>query len=202
MNHGHAPTFLGTTGAACVLLLSACAPASEVVYPKPRSSVPSSSPANAAVNRVNLGGVVLHFPEGFEAIGKENEYAQVGRMPNGGGGMNMFVVHTVVDSRGRFVRGPADALAWYQGQDNFEVEDLGTLHVSGQDVPLARVTSKNGAPLACGPGATSTDNSCFMTGSPGPVYGFFRVGDRTVVVERGSLAEMHEWGALLSIEQS
>ena len=116
--------------------------------------------------------------------------------------MNLFAMDTVVDQKGGYVPAPADALAWLRAQKNFTVEDLGKIRVSGQDVPVARVTSNTGDPIACGPKAATSgaDGTCFYTGKPAPVYGFVRVGDRTIVVERGSLAEMEDWAQLLSLE--
>ena len=108
--------------------------------------------------------------------------------------MNVFAVDTAVASQDGYVPPPAEALAWLRAE-NFMVEDLGRIRVSGQDVPVVRVTSNTGDPLACGPKATSADGTCFFTGTPGAVYGFVRVGERTIVVEARLLGRAGGLGA-------
>ena len=180
-------------------LLAACTGSPAPAGPA-RTSSAASPPASTNAPSVNVRGLTLRYPDGFTLENKGDSYAQVIKR-GGDGGANVFAMDTVVDQTGAYVPAPADALAWLRAQKNFTVEDLGKIRVSGQDVPVARVTSNTGAPIACGPKATSgADGTCFYTDKPGPVYGFVRVGDRTIVVERGTLAEMEDWAPLLSLE--
>ena len=189
------------TAAGSLALLAACTGAPAPTDPTGSSS-PASPSASTTAPSVNLGGVTLRYPDGFTLADTGDSFAQVIKRGGGVGGANMFAMDTVVDQAGAYVPAPADGLAWLRAQENFTVEDLGTIQVSGQDVPVARVTSNSGVPLACGPQAATSgaDGTCFYTDKPGPVYGFVRVGDRTIVVERSSLTEMQDWAPLLSIE--
>lgn len=182
-------------------LLGACSGAPAPIGPAASSS-PASPSSSPSAPLVNVGGLALRYPDGFTLYRSADSYAQVIKRGGGDGGANLFAMDTVVDPKDGYVPAPADALAWLRAQKNFTVEDLGKIRVSGQDVPVARVTSNTGDPIACGPKAATSgaDGTCFLTGTPGPVYGFVRVGDRTIVVERGSLSELEDWAPLLSLE--
>ena len=189
--------------AATALLLGACS--AEPTPGAGASSVPktstSAAPSTQGPESVNVGGVALRIPQGYFRARAGETWAQVERS-GGGEGMNMFEMGTVVDAEGRFIPAPPDALNWLRSQDNFLVEDLGTIRVSGQEVPVARVSNSNDAPFACAPGVTTANNTCFYAGSPGPVYGFVKNGDRTVVLERSSLQELQDWAPMLTIVPS
>lgn len=169
--------------------------------PRPTSDV--SPPPDP----VSLGGLRVRPPAGFVWYDvRDGEFAQL--IPDSDGAvderqtLNLYLVRTVVGDDGAFVPADDQVLAFLRAATaRYRIEDLGTLRVSGREVPVVRISTPAGGVAFCASETTEEADSCVGTGDPGNAYAFVpTTGGRTVVVERADLRHLRQWQGRLTLD--